>query len=417
MPDVRALDPTMRQRLAQAFNGDAKPGSIRANLVKGLLGSQTGEDSGLVGMTPLGPIMQAADSSGGRGSLRNTLEAAAGMVPGAKLEGEALERLLGSEGFQDALTAAHEAAGKKAGVEFHNFGWGGTDTGLASKTSHGVLETEFNPETGNFNHTLDGDTLNSSKLSPDLVKKVHAEVAYDASRMPKIDEAKAATLKPSNLEKQVGDRDFSDQRQKGGFIKNPISMTQAKEDAASNLGADSDAVKRDPNSINRDRELEGHIEQIQDRAELAKGKGMPPGTRVQDGDTITPADDLRMSVEQSRQLSPEEELHSVAGGDEAKMNFIKNAMDDEGGNVPEDVAMTLLDHMGQRNPDMLHELAGAHKVPLDDNAEENLKRMLVKDYSIPEMLGMHYDLNPELLSKAYKTPEQMNVRGKPKPTQ
>jgi hypothetical protein len=103
-----------------------------------------------------------------------------------------------------------------------------------------------------------------------------------------------------------------------------------------------------------------------------------------------------------------EDLSEIAGGDPHKLNFIKNAMDDEGGNVPEDVAMTLLDHAKQRGT--LDEWRKEYNISKHEDPQA-LVDALVESHSIPEMLSMHYDLDPNRFKDVYK------AKPKSRPTQ
>lgn len=104
---------------------------------------------------------------------------------------------------------------------------------------------------------------------------------------------------------------------------------------------------------------------------------------------------------------------AMAEHDALKQNFIKNAMDDEGGNVPEEVAQTLLDHVMQKGK--LDEFS-SHLDLSPDMKYDDILNHLVENHSIPDMLSMHYDLNPGLMGKAYEMPATVSRKGM-KPTQ
>lgn len=57
--------------------------------------------------------------------------------------------------YEDVLVQEHEKEVKRVGAEFYNFGWGQTDTGIASKTSQGILDSEIDLDTGEVIHTWD----------------------------------------------------------------------------------------------------------------------------------------------------------------------------------------------------------------------------------------------------------------------
>lgn len=54
---------------------------------------------------------------------------------------------------EDALEAAHEEEAKRKRAKFFNFGWGTTDNSIASKTSKGILQSDYNPQTKKITHT------------------------------------------------------------------------------------------------------------------------------------------------------------------------------------------------------------------------------------------------------------------------
>lgn len=64
MAELRPYNPTIRDRIAAALMGDARPGSARANIVEGMMGSRgigtTG--MGLADLTPMGIPMAAQDA-------------------------------------------------------------------------------------------------------------------------------------------------------------------------------------------------------------------------------------------------------------------------------------------------------------------------------------------------------------------
>lgn len=562
---VKPLSPDMRQRLAATLSGDSKPGSLRHHLIEGLLGSQTGDDSGLVGYTPLGMVF-AADAAnrdrrmGGSG-IGHTLEAAAGMIPGAgKLEGKALKRVLESEAFVDALDAAHEMAGKKAKAEFHNFGWGGTDTGLASKTDQGILETEFNPKTGKFEHSLDGSFLHTSDLPPSLIKGAVAEEAYDASRLPKMERAVGSKARNRALDDELAGIEEGAYDKKGppdiehdpatnpspmsaNNMSGKTSVRQQLEQAANveppkpkghdfviggkkHAKAASDYLDKlgeggeqqfmhdndlksaqetidhlmenyDPEELiamtdrmdpltsreyrqggtdmNREDDIAQHINDIKMQADVKNGsravvKGDPlrdpalnteqasdlarfeaakakrdgssvrqqleaAGGKVVDDDMMRASKEVgaikknaELDYNEAGDLVPrgfkngphygesgpsiENQIAHLSGQDTAKSNFIRNAMDDEGGNVPEEVADVLVQSL-MKNPQKYKEVAKRFG-PEAMEYPEKLHDELYNNLSIPEMLAMHYDLDPKTLGKAYTMPA---ARPKGRPTQ
>jgi len=489
MPEVKPLDPNLRQRLSAALTGDAKQGSLRQHLVEGLLGSSVGDDTGLVGYTPLGMVF-AADAAnrdrrmGGSGA-GHTLEAAAGMIPGAgKLEGKALQRVLESEAFADALDAAHEAAGKKAKTEFHNFGWGGTDTGLASKTDQGILETEFNPKTGKFEHSLDGSFLHTSDLPPSLVKGAMAEEAFDASRLPKLDRVGQKHTSDPYMPPEEGFDEFPGQsRYLGGkdvttandLGNAKLTVRQQLEAAGGKVvGDDMMRASKEVGALKKNAELDyDHEGNLVDLSKMnfsgAKGSASKDFNRANEilkqhgyrikgdrewgeyivtgpGGEVTRTDDLNdafhtaladKKFQAERGLDPAARgkepgslrgekpgqpyeapdtgkilLDELSRSDPQKYNFIKNGMEDEGGNSAEDVAATYLQHLSEKDPKAFNAL---HDKLDPTGADPDLAlNHLVDTYSIPELMAMHYDLDPKTMSKAYTMPA---ARPKGRPTQ
>lgn len=145
---------------------------------------------------------------------------------------------------------------------------------------------------------------------------------------------------------------------------------------------------------------QGEVNQLKDAVAQRKGN-----TPVQ-----TPAAQADAAHADDPRASHNVDVEALSEGDAAKAHFIKNAMMDEGGNVPEEVAQTLHDHMAQGHStdasDMLIKLQDKY------GDEDSIVKALAANHSIPEMLSMHYDLNPEQMGKAYAMPKKGS-----KPTQ
>lgn len=334
MAEIRPLDPNLRQQIAAMLSGDAKAGSVRANLVRDLLGSQTGDDSGLVGMTPLGAAFDVdaanRDQRQGGSGLGHTISAAAGMIPGAGPGAKAAE---------------------EAGVE-----------ALAKLGIHFDPSTETHALEGLPHHFIfEGDKgFHWAEGNPQSM-----EIKTSSSAHPSVEEAYQALqdhLSNAPSGKRVRDQlaAASKDDDKGATViepKSPPSVTGTK----TALGDATKPAKVDPMKAIR--------EAPTDHADSAK----------RDADVL--------------------HMEEVAGGDPKKLNFIKNAMDDEGGNSPEDVAMTLLQHMAEKDPEKFNAL---HDLVDPEGKDPDLAlNHLINNHSIPEMLAMHYDLNPEQMSKAY----------------
>ena len=57
-----------------------------------------------------------------------------------------------SEKLENILLTAHEKEAKRKKATFGNFGWAMTETGIASKTSKGILDSEMDPDTLKVTH-------------------------------------------------------------------------------------------------------------------------------------------------------------------------------------------------------------------------------------------------------------------------
>ncbi len=78
MAELKPYNPTMRDRLARALLGDARPGSARANIVEGITGSRgIGPiGMGLIDFTPVGAVagaQEAAQQGDYRGAAMNAM--------------------------------------------------------------------------------------------------------------------------------------------------------------------------------------------------------------------------------------------------------------------------------------------------------------------------------------------------------
>ena len=58
---------------------------------------------------------------------------------------------------EDKLLNAHTEEAEAKGAEFYNLGWAMSDTGIASKTSQGILETQYGKEPNTFVHIWSED--------------------------------------------------------------------------------------------------------------------------------------------------------------------------------------------------------------------------------------------------------------------
>jgi hypothetical protein len=313
----------MRQQIAAMLNGDAKAGSLRAQLVHGLLGSQVGDDSGLVGMTPLGAAFSASaanrDMRQGGSGAGHMLSAAAGMIPGAGPEAHAaLEevvpgvtralqsiRNLHPEDIEALLGHGFKAGdiGDDSGLLFHH-----PETGESIEIDHKGQADHFDADGTRIASRPSLDSLLQMSEQGDTVPSTGIRAQLEEARKPNIVDAKEPPT---------------------------VKGTAASLSNATKPG------KVTPHSVDA-----GHITQ-------------------------------------------------VSGGDAKKQNFITQAMQDEGGNVPEEVANTLIDHATQQ-------------YATEDRALRALgvrgPQELAATHSIPEMLAMHYDLDPQTMGAAYDMP-------------
>jgi hypothetical protein len=78
-------------------------------------------------------------------------------------------------------------------------------------------------------------------------------------------------------------------------------------------------------------------------------------------------------------------------------------MNDEGGNVPEDVLMTLMDHAESSGKvPQLAKLLGHGEGTYASKDPEALRSVISESQlSIPEMLSLHYDLDPNKFKNVY----------------
>lgn len=53
---------------------------------------------------------------------------------------------------EDKLLTAHTKEAEAKGADFYNLGWGWSDIDIASKTSRGILETQYGDQLDTFVH-------------------------------------------------------------------------------------------------------------------------------------------------------------------------------------------------------------------------------------------------------------------------
>lgn len=347
--ELRQSDLSLREKLADVLQGDAKPGSIRERLVHGMVGG-TGRQDGmpLADFSPLGIVFAGDEGSRAlnAGRYGDAAGAMAGLIPGAG----ALEKM--------------------GANEIRN---------LASKLREkGVANADIR------------------RLQQIAAQKE----AYDQSRLPKLDRANpAAHLGRTDPRSAVRDSIDDEISARNAAQRNTVapSMRQSLDKAAKDVGTEKPATLHPSNEGAFSRKGPEELDSSRKNAILKNFN-----------------DNFEVGMEAGRQ---DNHINELAGGDPDKAHFIKNAMQDEGGNVPEDVAMTLIDHLHQKNE--AENLGGATEQLLQDlmrqhdttNPEELASKM-VETHSIPEMLAMHYDLDPAKFKGVYSPAGMSRPKGK-----
>lgn len=370
MATVKPLDASTREKLAAMLQGDSKPGSIRSHLARGIAGSPVDDsDTGLLSMTPLGPIMDMYDARNGKGGPGKMVSAAAGMIPGEgsmanMVEGLA-ERPISQSFLQDV--ADHHAEIAESEREHAQYSDDGADYFASAK----ALARKFGnwAKTGNVEAAAKflntPGALVDNFASDGISSKLAGFPANELSE--KLDNPAEFDLMGDLKHKAVPVRN------------NPIADPGAE--AAPSTGVVGAERQMNPELFSQAEE-DDHLA----RGEAAEAVQKAIGEHINAGAT-----DLLHDLEPNEQAA----VVKAAAGDPHKANFIANAMMDEGGNVPEEVADTLMDHADEHSE--LEDMMQEYEVPNRDA----LGKELVYRHSIPEMLGMHYDLNPSLMSKAY----------------
>jgi hypothetical protein len=82
-----------------------------------------------------------------------------------------LKQQLAEAKGRDHIANAHQKEIDRKGAKVYNFGWGATGTGMASKTDHGVLDTEYDHKTKKYTHTWHEETVFEAQHSKGGGKK------------------------------------------------------------------------------------------------------------------------------------------------------------------------------------------------------------------------------------------------------
>jgi hypothetical protein len=346
---LKQYDPSLREKIAAMLQGDAKQGSMRAHIARAMAGSSVGGEADgipLLDLTPAGVAFSAndADRALNKGQYGQAAMAMAGMIPAARLPAGALE------GAADLL---------------RHYG------GDAEKTIKELVANGYNSQAAKSAvHHVNEASLAESRL-PKMDRADPNRVA-DMRMMQEVNAGKRAIIggvpqRDPNL--NITAKGYQENYQRGQSMRESLERNARPE-----------AVPTTSREL-KDRRLGG-----------LEAQDFPSGS------------DEAADFKRMHELDAED----VAGGDPDKLNFIKNAMDDEGGNVPEDVAMTLFDSADQADSllDLMTSLGIDPSIGGVANKDLIINK-LMDTYSIPEMLAMHYDLDPKTLGAAYKSGKTM----------
>lgn len=99
MAELRAYNPSLRDRLGAIIAGDSKPGEMRNDLANGLVGSAGANagGTGLVDFTPAGIPLNAYDAGnkGASGNFAGAAASAMGAIPALNAESPAVKKIIG----------------------------------------------------------------------------------------------------------------------------------------------------------------------------------------------------------------------------------------------------------------------------------------------------------------------------------
>lgn len=369
---------SLREKLATLLQGDAKNGSIRQHLVQGMMGGTGGQDTGMVDYTPFGAVF--AKGEGDRamksGDYGKAAAAMAGLIPGA-----------GGRGVEAAAALIKSA--------------GHTMTPEILKQVGAALADHAPGEVSSF---LRGQGLNPNSIKEALA----AHAAQNGPQGTKLNKYVDHPGRALQIDEHIDDIK-GEAAARGGA--NPTLRQSLEQNIGVKTSADEDLGK-----VPRQYGPKSSPDQSsKDIMAAYLGSGDFRETKLTPGEMGEDAarHDAQSSID----------INTLADGDPHKANFIKNAMQDEGGNVPEDVAMTLIDHLQKKDPHRLKQLLDDHEIissrapqgtEINENSMADLAQSLTGTHSVPEMLAMHYDLDPETFKHVYDMPQgQTQVTRKP----
>lgn len=131
---------------------------------------------------------KSATKKSGRGNPNFGSEKASAMKAHAAraAAAEAEDEHEGPSPLEQHWIGAHTAIAKKHRLKVHNLGWGVTESGIASRTSGGVLESEVDHDKGVVHHYLDGDHIGSDRIPKHLLKHATRDAGeWDESKHPR----------------------------------------------------------------------------------------------------------------------------------------------------------------------------------------------------------------------------------------
>lgn len=454
MPDeMKPYNPSLRERLAAALRGDSKPGSIREHLVSGMVGGAVpGADQGmpLVDFSPLGIVFakDEAERALNKGKYGEAALNAMGMIPaagpGMRLTEEAaaplvkklaqqyeLGDLLGSHSLKplyDNPTTAMD--GHRMTINLTR------QPSPAEKARLRQMVEDMQVNEGKIKDLMvnkrnyyvgDGDDSGAAHLGDEGVDfwvrhwppgdgGLGVAKGFNDPTNPR--RARALDMEIQDIKNRADDRYAP-----AGTDTSPPSNSAAglASDPNFDLAARADenysyngAVKYLSKELGvspkeAERHLDRYHNEVLESNLRGEGRQMNPElfSREEEADHLRRGENADLNPE----LFPEQHLESLAGGDPHKLNYIKNALEDEGGNVPEEVATYLTDSLMRKasKDEAAREkwlnLVGEMNAQDFDSAVNHLS----KNYSIPEMLSMHYDLDPSL-KNAYEMPGKTRMR-------
>jgi hypothetical protein len=190
--ELRAYQPTLRDRIASFFVGDERASPEKARLVEGLFGSRglgnTG--MGLVDMTPAGAPLwkQELDEAGSAG---DAVLAAANFLPGAKGVAQGVKAAAGAA--DDAVRGIRAYHGSPHDFDKFDISKIGTGEG-AQAYGHGLYFADSEDVAKSYRDAMTGKGLKIGAPAPDFPWSDEISAfAYRAASEDNVDAATAAT--------------------------------------------------------------------------------------------------------------------------------------------------------------------------------------------------------------------------------